>query len=108
MNTASVWTGCRIRSVRKKGQEFGPKLMIFPNQGEIMRRRVLDQVKEVLSGHGDDIAGMAFVVWASDNGSTASLRGGPSSSVPIIAMPEFIKQRLIAEKIDDWSKEKDL
>jgi hypothetical protein len=52
---------------------------------------------------GLPIVGYAVVLWDADGGSSASLRAGRGSSIPSIAMPEFVKNRLLAEKIMEWS-----
>jgi hypothetical protein len=74
---------------------------------DFARAHVLGEVKDIVNAHGDagcNIAGFAFVIWASDNASTATVRCGPLSTIPSVAMPEFIKQRLLAAKIEEWSK----
>lgn len=66
---------------------------------------VLRGVRETLSSHlaGDcDIAGYAFVVWGSDNASTADLQCGIRSKIASIAVPDFIRNRLLAKKREDW------
>jgi hypothetical protein len=49
------------------------------------------------------LVGWALVIWDGNLGSSASLCVGQGSTIPSIAMPEFIKNRLLAAKINEWS-----
>lgn len=51
------------------------------------------------------ILGIALVMWDNDGGSSAVLKAYPGSNIPSIAMPEFVKNRLLASKIFEWAKE---
>lgn len=100
----SVRAGCRIARVRHK--ESGLTLhRVMPEQ-DVAMINVMRGVRDTLSAHvdaGADIAGFAFVVWASDNTSTADLRCGARSKIPSIATPDVIRNRLLAFKIEEWS-----
>lgn len=50
-----------------------------------------------------DIAGIAIVVWSADGGSAANLRISPASKIPSILVPDFVRNRLLAERIEQWT-----
>jgi hypothetical protein len=96
--------GCRIRSVRDKTSGF--VLHRLHNTVERARTSFLCDMRSLIDAahhDGRPIVGYAVVLWDSDLGSTASLRAGQGSTIPSIAMPEFVKQRLLAAKIAEWA-----
>ena len=97
-----VHAGCRIRSVRDKASGF--VLHLLKPQTERARASFLRDVRDMVDRFhrdGSPIVGYAVVIWGADGASMAALRAGEGSSIPSIAMPEFIKNRLIAAKIDE-------
>ena len=90
----------RIGKVRLKN---GPVVVRLPTTAERDRKEVERKVKNVLDAHDSAIAGMAIVVWADDGTSTADLRCW-RGSVTRMQAPEFVKNRLMAEKILDWMR----
>lgn len=92
----------KVRAVRFKG---GGELRVL-DTCSIARRQVERMVRRVLNGHLDhehDIAGAAFVVWDRQGGSTADIRSN-GAGVPSIAMPDFLRARFLAAKIEEWTK----
>jgi len=91
--------GCRIRSVRPKAG--GATLVLLPDHATNDRIATLRRVRAVLDEHlrHADIAGIGFLVWGTDFSSSDHAR------IPSIAMPEFIKNRLLAAKIEEWTGE---
>ena len=61
-------------------------------------------MRECLDNTGD-VAGAAFVVWSADNGSSAMMFAGADSRIPSILIPDFVRNRLLAVKIIDWTKD---
>lgn len=102
--SAAIHPGCRIRSVRDKKSGF--VLHRLQPQTDAARVSFLQDMRwliAVAQHDGRPIVGYAVVLWDADLGSTASLRAGQGSTIPSIAMPEFVKNRLLAEKITEWS-----
>jgi len=95
--------GCRIRSVREKASGFVlHRLQDRSDQARISFLRDMRALVDAMQRDGRPIVGYAVVLWDADNGSNASLRAGLGSSIPSIAMPEFVKNRLLASKIEEW------
>lgn len=97
--------GCRIRSVRDKASGF--VLHRLHSTTERARASFMRDMRSLIDGaqrDGRPIVGYAVVLWDSDLGSVASLCAGQGSTIPSIAMPEFVKNRLLASKINDWSQ----
>ena len=74
------------------------------NRAHIERR-----IRDVLDAHGSDIRGFALVVWAKDGMSTAdfghqALKDGETGPImPDILIPDFVRARLLALKIEEWA-----
>jgi hypothetical protein len=67
------------------------------------RKRVEMQFRILLNNHGEDIAGFAIVVWGSDLGSTAVSLLTPVNTIPSMLVPDFVRNRLLAQKIEEWT-----
>jgi hypothetical protein len=97
--------GCRIRSVRDKASGFVLyRLQDRSDHARISFLRDMRTLVDAAQRDGRPIVGYAVVLWDADLGSVASLQVGQGSTIPSIAMPEFVKQRLLAAKIQDWSE----
>ena len=97
--------GCRSRSVKYKHTGF--ILHIMKAQSDIVRINVMSETRNMLAGFESDgkpVVGFALVMWGSDGASSATIISGEGSAIPAIAMPEFIKNRLIAAKIEEWCR----
>lgn len=95
--------GCRIRSIRPK--DGSAKILVMPDHATEDRIACLRRVREILDQQGRSLAGVAFVAWDSNMCSSAFIAAASHSRIPVMAMPEFIKNRLIAAKIEEWSNE---
>lgn len=95
MNAARV----AIRRVRLKSG--GEVHLLRPEQDQ-SRAHVERQVRDCLD-LTDDVAGAAFVVWCAKGGSTAAMFSGPTSTIPSILAPDFVRNRLLAMKIIGWT-----
>lgn len=92
----------RVRIGRVKLKRDGKVVLL--RKPEDHRAAIADCVNSILNGHGTDIAGMAFVVWGSDMQSTADMKvfGNP---IPTMLVPDFVRNRLLAERIETWTLE---
>lgn len=101
----TIHPGCRIRSVRDKKSGFVlHQLQAGTDQARVSFLRDMRSLVDTAQSDGRPIVGYAVVVWDAENGSSASLQVGRGSSMPSIAMPEFVKNRLLASKILEWSQ----
>ena len=66
----------------------------------IIARRRMNRVMDALDG---PVAGMAVVVWGPDGASTAGMTIGRASRIPQILAPDFVRNRLLAERIESWT-----
>lgn len=93
----------RLRAVRFKN---GGEIRVLPqNTREDDIRFVRERVERVIEVHNGRVAGMAVVVWAPDNSSTVTLTVNDSSKIPSIMVPDFVRNRLLAERIESWTLE---
>lgn len=60
---------------------------------------------DIMLKHGD-IAGFAFVVWDREGGSIVCVKLKDSCTIPGILVPDFVRNRILAEKIQEWTIEK--
>ena len=98
--------GCRIRSVRHK--ESGFVLHRLEQPVEKARRAIMRETADMIDGfhsEGPAVVGFALVIWDADGGSSATVRAGAGSTIPSIAMPDFVRNRLLAAKINEWGKD---
>jgi hypothetical protein len=80
-------------------------LLNFPAPNE-NRRLIEKRIRAVLDAHGSDFTGFALVVWGPTGRSTADLGVDSASSktiIPEILVPDFVRNRLLAVKIEDWT-----
>lgn len=92
----------RLRSVRFKNG--GGELRVMPNSepgNADVKRRVLG----ALDSMSAPIVGIALVAWAEDNGSVAHLNISGESRIPFILVPDFVRNRLLANAIEHWTLE---
>lgn len=97
---------CRIGTVTLKASGF--KIHRLSDSHERTRERVMGETRacfDNMTYDGREVVGFALVMWDSDGGSDAVLRAYPGSNIPSIAMPDFVKNRLLAQKIMEWSRE---
>lgn len=88
-----------IRRVRFKS---GGEVHLLRPARDRGRAHVERQIRDCLD-QTDDLAGAVFVAWSADSGSTAAMFTGPASRIPSILVPDFVRNRLLAMKIIDWT-----
>ena len=81
----------------------GGSVRLLRDAKDDRRAFVEHKIRTVLDSHGDDLAGFAFMVWAPDHRSTCFSSCNDTSDVPKIMIPDFVRNRLMAERIVDWS-----
>ena len=65
---------------------------------------VLDMVRRVMLPHkGQEVAGCTFMVWNVDGSSTCQTDIKDGSRIPSILVPDFVRNRLLAERIERWA-----
>lgn len=89
----------RIRSVRFKNGGAEIRILRRPEVRALAKKSALSCI-DALNG---DVAGMAIVVWSADGGSTATMRVGTASPIPSILVSDFVRNRLLAEVVTDWT-----
>jgi hypothetical protein len=89
----------RIRSIRLKNGGAEIRVIRRPDVRSLAKKSALACI-DALQG---DVAGMAIVVWAADGGSTAAMRVGTASTIPSILVGDFVRNRLLAEVVSDWT-----
>lgn len=70
------------------------------------RSLIEGRIRAALDGHKGDYAGFALVVWATDGGSTADMANKAletGAMIPAILIPDFVRARLLAMKIEQWA-----
>lgn len=86
----------RLRSVRfKNGGELRVMPSTDPGNAEVKRKAL-----EALDAMRAPIVGLALVAWSEDNGSVAQINVGAESRVPFILVPDFVRNRLLANGIE--------
>lgn len=74
------------------------------SDGNSRRAYAMTRAREVIAGHGTDLAGYAVMAWTKDGTSTcdsANLAG----NIPTILIPDFVRNRLLAHRIEEWTLE---
>lgn len=103
--SAARHPGCRIGAVTHKASGF--RVVRLHDGPERTRRAIMDETREMVDGmeaDGRSVVGFALVMWDAEGGSDAACRAYPGSSIPSIAIPDFARNRLLARKIEEWSK----
>lgn len=91
----------RLHSVKFKN---GGEVRVIRHETNEDRKVVEQGLRNVLNNHSEsDIAGFAIIVWGTDGGSTVSLGRNDKSQIPSILIPDFVRSRLLAEKIEQWT-----
>ena len=103
---SAVRANCRIGRVTLK--QSGLQIVRLQDGPERTRRSILAKTRDLLNDMEDDgrvAVGFALVIWDSTLASLAAVRSYPGSSLPGIAAPDFVRNRLLASKIEEWSRE---
>lgn len=93
----------RLHSVKLKAG--GARLHVLKGGGYDLRDEYAAVTREVAKSHDGRIAGFAVVVWGPDNASTCACRVGNASTIPSILAPDFVRNRLLADRIESWTIE---
>ena len=91
----------RITNVR-------PKLRVvaeLPSQTDRDLKEVRADFEDTLQQHGGEIVGCAIVLWGRDGASTSSVWMRAANPIPGILVPDFVRNRLLAQKIKGWTIE---
>lgn len=91
---------CRVRSVRFRD---GRELVRLRPPTDDDRQHIERRIRYVLDSHRKDYAGFALVIWASDGASSCDLGCSTGSQIPTILVPDFVRNRLLAERIETWT-----
>lgn len=105
MSKPTTHPGCRIKSVTHKTSGF--KVVRLTQGHERTRASVLAETRACLDSMetgAQPIVGMALVLWTADGTSDAVVKAYPGSNIPSIALPDFVRNRLLAAKIEEWSR----
>lgn len=84
------------------------ELLSFPKIDE-NRCHIEQRIRTVLDAHGPDICGFALVVWDSRGTSTADAavkQPENGVAIPPILIPDFVRNRLLGEQIEQWAVDK--
>lgn len=92
----------RIRSVRMKNG--GATVRILRGDEHDYAEDVRLKIDKCLRAQGSDIVGFAFVVWGKDAASTADAANW-GGQIPTIMIPDYVRNRLLAERIVEWAVE---
>jgi|SRR5580658_368036 hypothetical protein len=90
----------RLRTIRFK--DGRAPLTILREVGSFDQRLVAKRIGEVIARHGPDVAGFAIVCWQKDCASTADYGCSPVSPIPESLVCDFVRNRLLIERIDSW------
>src|ERR1700732_3264585 len=93
----------RIRSVRMKNG--GASVRVLHNLEPDLANDVRGWLNDALGEHGGGLAGFAFVLWDGAGNSTCTLKANAKSRIPGILIADFVKSRLLAERIVEWAVE---
>lgn len=90
----------RLRSVRFKNGGEVIALNQFPDG---RRAEVERHIREVLDAQ-EMIHGFAIVAW-DDQGRSTCFSANYESQIPVILIPDFVRSRLLAQRIEHWTLE---
>lgn len=96
----------RLGSIRLKAG--GAEVRIMPGRQHADAAYASDIARRVIAAHvdgGSDIAGFAFVVWGHEGASTCKMHVEDGKPFPSILAPDFVRNRLLAERIETWTIE---
>jgi hypothetical protein len=92
----------RVRIGKVTLKRDGPVVLLHRPTNN--RQMADDYIRRCLDAQGTDIAGFAFVAWGSDMRSVAELQVW-ENSIPSAVVPDFVYNRLFAERIESWTLE---
>lgn len=92
----------RIRRFRPHGSALW--VVCVPNQEDEKRDFVWQCVSSVMKRHvtGGRLGGFAFMIWDTDGSSTVDA-ANMDGNIPTILIPDFVRNRLLAARIEQWT-----
>ncbi len=78
------------------------KIVSVDSDRQLIERRIRSAIDGLMSS-GTLPVGFAFVIWAEDGLSAADMGGNDKNRIPGILIPDFARNRLLAEKIEEWT-----
>lgn len=91
----------RIVNVTPKDKRFS----VITNKKSDDYQVTMSHVANGVDALNSEIAGFAFVVWGKDGTSVCIQRVKDGSMIPSILVPDFVRNRLLAERIEQWTIE---
>lgn len=98
--------GCRIRSVRPKNGG-GCTIVRLKDGAERSYSSILAEMRDLIAGmrdEGADPVGFVCMAWDGNFRAWCTLKSYPGSPLPPIFVPDFVHNRLLAEKICEWAE----
>lgn len=97
----------RVRRVRMKSG--GSIELLRPAEKDPDREQIERAIENVLDEHAitSDFSGFALVVWGDDLCSTGDCAVGARSVIPVIVVPDFVRNYLLAAKIRQFCEPDD-
>lgn len=96
-------SGMRLRRIRFKDGRTIDVLRPKKTDDTVLRERFAVATKYAMEPTEHPLAGYALVVWQTDGTSTAFLQS--DGKIPSILVPDFVRNRLLAMRIEDWTIE---
>lgn len=90
----------RIRSVKFKN---GGEVRVLKHESSSDRGIIERRVRGVLDAFEEVPVGFAFIVWGEDGISCCAAGRNEKSQIPHILIPDFIRNRILADQIEDWA-----
>lgn len=98
MKTARV----RIGKVTHKGSN----LAVLRNAKSEDHGVIIHHVSQAIDAMKNcDVAGMAFILWDIEGTSVVKQLVKDGSRIPCILVPDFVRNRLLADRIEEWTIE---
>jgi hypothetical protein len=97
-----VTAHCRIGRVRLKS---GADLRVLRTMASDHHVGFKRRACQVLDYAGSACVGYAVVAWARDGKSWCDIQAADGSRIPCALVPDFVRNRLLAEKIEEWTLE---
>lgn len=101
MNSVTRTSIPKLHSVRWKS---GGTLVPLKTPRTDMRHNAIRALRAIQQ-FPRPIAGFALVAWEADCTSLAVCHVGGASSIPTILVPDFVRNRLLAQRIESWTIE---
>ena len=95
----------RLRSIRYKDGRAQLRVLYPPEPFDYSAdaAKRCQATIQALADEGSNIAGYALVVWAGCGKSAVSFAANDASAIPSILIPDFVRNRLLAERIESWT-----